>query len=100
MARQEWEDAFRDYADNYPELAEELRAALKGALPAGWDSDIPSWTPDDGSLATRKAAGEALDAIRSRCWTLKCILGCRLPTIRDNLVDPSRKLDRLKFFLG
>lgn len=66
-AQEQWERAFARYAEEWPEPAEEWRAAWAGELPDGWDSDLPAWTPEDGPLATRKAAGETLEAIRKRC---------------------------------
>jgi transketolase len=64
--RKEWEKRFDAYARELPDLAREFHAAMDGALPAGWDAEIPSFSPDstkDGKLATRKASGKALNAI-------------------------------------
>jgi len=73
-AQADWQAAFDRYAAQYPELAAEWRAAWAGELPAGWDAGLPSWKPEDGPMATRKAAGAALEAIRKSCWSL--IGGC------------------------
>ncbi len=73
-AQQEWEGRFARYAEEHPEPTEEWRTACAGELPEGWDSDLPSWTPEDGPMATRKAAGAALEAIRQKCPFL--IGGC------------------------
>ena len=73
-AQQEWENRFARYAEEHPEAAEEWRTACAGEPPEGWDSDLPSWTPEDGPMATRKAAGAALEAIRQKCPFL--IGGC------------------------
>lgn len=73
-AQQQWEEAFAGYAAEFPELAEEWRAALAGQLPQDWDKGLPAWTPDDGAVGTRNAAGDVLEAIRKNCWSL--IGGC------------------------
>ena len=36
---------------------------LKGQLPENWDSDLPSYTPDDNGLATRKHSQICLGAL-------------------------------------
>jgi len=69
-AWREWRQAFERYAAEFPDLAEQWRAAWAGELPEGWDAELPSWKPEDGSLATRAAAGAALEQIRKRCPAL------------------------------
>ncbi len=61
----EWTSLFHAYAQLYPELAQEWTAAISGALPEGYDADIPVWTPEDnkGEMATREASGKVLNAI-------------------------------------
>jgi len=70
QAQAEWDAAFEAYAADHPEPAAEWRAAWAGRLPEGWDADLPTWRPEDGPVATRSAAGAALDAIRKNCWAL------------------------------
>lgn len=50
-------DAYR--ADN-PELASELDRLQVGELPDGWDANIPTFSPDDKPVATRKASEHAI----------------------------------------
>ncbi len=57
-----WLQRFEEYAKAYPDLAEEWRADAKGALPKGWDTDLPKWKAGE-SLATRVASGKAINAI-------------------------------------
>lgn len=61
-----WNADFDRYAREHPELAAEFRRAFSGTLPDGWDSDLPSWKPEAKPLATRVAAGQALNAIAAR----------------------------------
>src|SRR5262245_34167116 len=66
----EWERRFEAYAKAYPDLAEAWRLERKGALPAGWDADLPKWKPGE-SLATRVASGKAINAIAKNVpWLL------------------------------
>ena len=62
-ARGEWQQRWDAYASAYPELAAELQRRLRGALPAGWDDAIPSFTADNGNIASRAASGIVLNAI-------------------------------------
>jgi transketolase len=65
-----WERGFEAYAKAYPDLAGEWRDERKGALPEGWDADLPKWKPGE-SLATRVASGKAINAIAKRVpWLL------------------------------
>src|SRR5207249_7071993 len=49
----------------------QLRQALAGQLPEGWDADLPTFSPADGELATRQASGKALEAIKAKLpWVL------------------------------
>ena len=36
---------------------------LRGELPEGWDKDLPTYTPEDGGLATRKHSQICLGAL-------------------------------------
>ncbi len=69
-AEAEWERRFEAYAKAFPDLAEEWREERKGALPPGWDADLPKWKPGE-SLATRVASGKAINAIAKKVpWLL------------------------------
>jgi transketolase len=58
----EWERRFEAYAKEHPDLAERWRTERRGALPPGWDADLPRWKPGE-SVATRVASGKAINAI-------------------------------------
>jgi transketolase len=58
----QWERRFEAFAKEYPDLAEQWRTQAKGALPAGWDAELPKWKTGE-SLATRVASGKAINAI-------------------------------------
>jgi transketolase len=59
----EWKKRFDTYNKAYPELATELARRMKGELPKGWDSDLPSFDVEDGPLATRVASGKTINAL-------------------------------------
>ena len=59
---QAWQDRFEVYRREHPDLATQFEATLSGALPAGWDAHIPTFTPEDGAMATRAASGKVLNA--------------------------------------
>ncbi|MGH7842579.1 MAG: transketolase [Candidatus Binataceae bacterium] len=62
---QRWRRDFEGYAKEHPADAKEFNAALAGELPAGWDRDLPVFTPKD-VLATRESASRAELAIAGR----------------------------------
>ena len=61
--RRAWEELLEAYRHAHPERAAELARRLAGDLPSGWEAKLPTFDPDDGPLATRKASGATLNAI-------------------------------------
>jgi len=69
--RAAWEERLTAHAAEEPELAAEIEAMQKRALPDGWDAEIPSFAPDEKGLATRKASHQVENAIAARVpWML------------------------------
>jgi transketolase len=69
--REEWEALFEQYRADAPELAAQVDAMQRRELPEGWDSDIPSFEPSDGDMATRKASNKVENAVAKRIpWLL------------------------------
>ena len=64
--RGEWQRRWDAYADAHPDLAAELQRRLSGELPAGWDDAIPTFTAENGNVASRAASGIVLNAIAPR----------------------------------
>jgi len=62
-AEREWQNLFEAYRKAHPDLARQLEDAIAGRLPAGWDADLPWYSPEDKALATRASSGAALNAI-------------------------------------
>jgi transketolase len=66
-----WQRAFDAYAKDFPAEGQQLKLALAGELPDGWDAELPAFTPADGELATRQASGKALEAIKAKVpWVI------------------------------
>ena len=58
----EWNEQWAAYAKAYPDDAKEYERRLAGKRPADWASKIPSFTKDNGTVASRAAFGLALNA--------------------------------------
>ena len=59
---QDWNDLFKKYKDNFPELAKEYELASTGKFPEGWKDKLPVFKEGD-DMATRKASGKVLNAL-------------------------------------
>ena len=60
--RKEWNTKFATWQSSNPEQAKLLERLRTKALPAGWDSDIPTFAPGK-DVATRAASGQVINAI-------------------------------------
>ncbi|HUT86883.1 MAG TPA: transketolase, partial [Candidatus Heimdallarchaeota archaeon] len=56
QAEADWQKRFDRYAAEHPDLASELARCVAGALPEGWDRDLPAFDADEKGIATRKAS--------------------------------------------
>jgi transketolase len=65
----DWSKRLDTYAKKNSAEAKDFQQLLSGELPAGWDSEIPVFTPKD-DLATRKSASKVEQAILKKCWGL------------------------------
>ncbi len=61
-----WRQAVDAYADAFPELADTWKQAMDGELPAGWDENLPTFSPGQGDMATRQASGVTINALSQR----------------------------------
>ena len=67
----EWNETLAAYRQNYPELAEQLRAMRSRELPKDWDANLPSFPADKKGVATRELSGKVLNIIAERYpWLL------------------------------
>ena len=70
IAWAQWKDRFTRYQQAHPQEAALLERMWAGKLPAGWADALPSFSPDDGPLATRKASGAVLTELAPALPTL------------------------------
>jgi transketolase len=62
-ARRRWEVLFTAYRKEFPEAAMEIDQMQRRELPAEWDHDLPSFSPDPKGIAGRDASGKVLNAL-------------------------------------
>ncbi|GAB4235619.1 MAG: transketolase [Stanieria sp.] len=59
----EWQETLAQYKTKYPQEAAEFERIVSGTLPEGWENVLPSYTPEDKALATRKHSEITLNAL-------------------------------------
>ena len=60
--REAWDALFSKYKSEHADLAKEITQMQAGELPDGWDADLPEFPADEKGVATRKSAGQSLNA--------------------------------------
>ena len=63
-----WDSLYQSWRDAHPDLAKDWDTAQAGIFADGWQDALPSW--DGGSIATRSAGGEALNALAAFAPTM------------------------------
>ncbi|MGG4489033.1 transketolase [Metabacillus idriensis] len=58
----EWNSLFDSYQKEYPELAKQLNAGIKGELLENWDAGVPVYE-EGKALASRASSGEVLNGL-------------------------------------
>jgi transketolase len=64
--RERWQQLFERYRAEHGELADQVERMQRRELPSDWARDIPDFRADEEGIATRKASGEALNAVARR----------------------------------
>ncbi len=59
----DWNEQLKIYREKYPNEANQFERALRCELPENWDKDLPTYTPNDKGLATRKHSQICLGAL-------------------------------------
>ena len=62
-AEDEWNEKYKQYKKDNPELAKKFDSILKLEIPANWDKNIPVFQATDKPIATRSAGGKILNSI-------------------------------------
>ncbi|MEW5914766.1 MAG: transketolase [Gemmatimonadota bacterium] len=66
-AHDEWRRKLIAYTKAHPNEAKEFsRRVVQRDLPAGWQNALPTFTKENGSVATRAASGSVLNAIAAK----------------------------------
>jgi len=66
LMRNVWQERFDAYRAAYPGEAAELERRIRADLPENWDADLPVFTAQNGTVATRSASEKVLNAIAKR----------------------------------
>jgi transketolase len=61
-----WQDLFRRYREQYPDLAEQIVCMTRRGLPSGWEEALPVFPPSAAGMSTRDASGKVLNAVAER----------------------------------
>jgi transketolase len=56
----QWQSRFDQYAQEHPELAQDLKRMIDRELPAGWDQEVPRFHASGTMTATRKSSNTVL----------------------------------------
>ncbi|HEY6158189.1 MAG TPA: transketolase [Gemmatimonadales bacterium] len=61
--RTAWQQVMDGYRAAHGELAGEFDRVMAGQLPPHWDDKLPTYTPQDGAVATRDAGSKTIEAL-------------------------------------
>jgi transketolase len=86
----EWSKTFADYKAKYPQEAAEFERYLNGTLPAGWEQVLPTYTPEDKGLPTRKHSETCLNKLSA---VLPELIGGSADLTHSNLTELKGKGD-------
>jgi transketolase len=86
----DWNKAFADYKAKYAQDAAEFERYLSGKLPDGWDKVLPTYTPEDKALPTRKHSETCLNKLAA---VLPELIGGSADLTHSNLTELKGKGD-------
>ena len=61
-----WEKKLSAYRKAHPDLAAQFEASINGEPPADWGNSLPTFSPQEGPMATRVASGKVLNSIADK----------------------------------
>jgi transketolase len=64
--QKDWNQAFKAYQGEYPELAAEFSRRMEGKLPEDWETVLPAFPADAKGMATRAASGKVINALAAK----------------------------------
>ncbi|MEL6456369.1 MAG: transketolase, partial [Cyanobacteria bacterium J06623_5] len=83
-AEAEWQETLATYRTKYAEDAAVFERMLSGELPEGWADALPTYTPEDKAIATRKNSRATLNALAP---VLPELIGGSADLTHSNLTD-------------
>lgn len=86
----EWNKTFADYKAKYPQEAAEFERYVSGKLADGWDKVLPTYTPEDKGLPTRKHSETCLNKLAA---VLPELIGGSADLTHSNLTEIKGKGD-------
>ncbi|MEH2262493.1 transketolase [Nostoc sp.] len=86
----EWNKTFADYKAKYAQEATEFERYISGKLPDGWDKVLPTYTPEDKGLPTRKHSETCLNKLAA---VLPELIGGSADLTHSNLTEVKGKGD-------
>ena len=64
ILEKEWRALYAGYQEEYPDLAQQWQAMHGAPDSSKWDDALPHFNVDQGNIATRKASGQVLAAVK------------------------------------
>ncbi|NJL61117.1 MAG: transketolase [Methylacidiphilales bacterium] len=83
-AESEWNQVFASYKAKYAKEAAEFERLLSSKLPDGWDKVLPTYTPEDKALPTRKHSETCLNKLAA---VLPELIGGSADLTHSNLTE-------------
>lgn len=84
ISEADWNQIFADYKAKYPQEAAEFERYITGKLPDGWEKVLPTYTPEDKGVATRKHSETCLNKLAS---VLPELIGGSADLTHSNLTE-------------
>lgn len=88
--QKEWDALLEGYKAKYPKEHEDLTRRIAGKLPANWEKALPTYSPSDAAVATRKLSETALTKLAA---ALPELLGGSADLTGSNLTRWSEAVD-------
>jgi transketolase len=86
--QESWRRRLIEYAKAHPDAAKEFGRRMQDDLPGGWNQAIPTFTAENGNVASRAASGVVLNAIAAKIPELfggsADLSGSNLTIIKDS----------------
>jgi transketolase len=83
-AESEWNKALANYKSKYASEAAEFERYISGKLPDGWEKVLPTYTPEDKGVATRKHSETCLNKLAT---VLPELIGGSADLTHSNLTE-------------